>query len=103
VRLIQTDELTPTGLKSQTERDIVYNAMDVLVTLEVLEALLPQLDDVTAGSYQRSLDLQGPVLQMNMRGTRIDIEARSTARRSSNCAITFTPSRWSITFYPFGI
>jgi DNA polymerase-1 len=76
VRLIQTDELTPTGLKSQTERDIVYNAMDVLVTLEVLEALLPQLDDVTAGSYQRSLDLQGPVLQMNMRGTRIDIEAR---------------------------
>jgi DNA polymerase I-like protein with 3'-5' exonuclease and polymerase domains len=79
MRLIQTADLTPYSIKSQTERDIVYNAMDVFVTLEVLEALLPQLDDVTRASYERSLALQGPILEMNMRGTRIDLTARDEA------------------------
>jgi DNA polymerase-1 len=79
MRQIETADLTPSSLRSQTERDIAYNGLDVCVTLEVLEALLPQLDGVTAASYQTSLDLQGPILEMNMRGTRIDIEARDQA------------------------
>jgi hypothetical protein len=55
MRLIQTADLTPNTLKSQTERDMVYNGLDCCVTLEVLEALLPQLDETTEGSYKRSL------------------------------------------------
>jgi DNA polymerase-1 len=76
MRLIQTADLTPTTLKSQTERDMVYNGLDCCVTLEVLEALLPQLDLVTEGSYRRSLALQAPILEMNMRGVLIDPEER---------------------------
>jgi DNA polymerase I-like protein with 3'-5' exonuclease and polymerase domains len=79
MRLIQTADLTPTTLKSQTERDMVYNGLDCCVTLEVLEALLPQLDETTEGSYRRSLALQAPILEMNMRGTLIDQEAREQA------------------------
>jgi DNA polymerase-1 len=79
MRIIQTTDLAPDTLRSQTERDIVYNGLDCCVTLEVLEALLPQLDDTTQASYQRSLALQAPILEMNMHGTLVDLEARDEA------------------------
>lgn len=79
MKLIETGDLTPNSLKSQTERDIVYNGLDCCVTLEVLEALLPQLDEVTEASYRRSLALQGPILEMNLRGTLVDQEERDRA------------------------
>lgn len=47
-----------------------------MVTYEVLEALLPQLTNTTAITYQFSRDLQGPIFEMNMRGLRVDYERR---------------------------
>jgi DNA polymerase-1 len=44
--------------------------------LEVLEHLLPQLTPVTAATYQFSRDLQGPILEMNLRGLLVDDERR---------------------------
>ena len=53
-----------------------YNGLDVCVTYEVLEAILPELDETTAATYALSRDLQGPVLEMNMRGLLVDFAER---------------------------
>jgi DNA polymerase I-like protein with 3'-5' exonuclease and polymerase domains len=47
-----------------------------LYHLEVLDALLPQLDNLTAATYEFSRALQAPVLEMNTRGVLVDEEER---------------------------
>ena len=54
------------------EREWAYNGLDTLVTLDVLEALLPQLDNHTAATYNFARALQGPVLEMGFRGVLTD-------------------------------
>lgn len=53
-----------------------YNGLDVCVTYEVLETILPELDETTSATYTHSRDLQGPILEMNMRGLLVNMEAR---------------------------
>lgn len=72
MRIIRTHESTPDDLKSQSERDWVYNGLDCCITMEVLDALLPQLDNVTSNTYTFSRSLQGPVLEMGLRGLLVD-------------------------------
>lgn len=72
MRIIQTADLTPTSLKTETEKLHVYNGLDCCVTMEVLEALLPQLDNQTLATYTFSRELQAPVLDMNWRGMLVD-------------------------------
>ena len=79
VKATRTDLLRPDTLKSETEKLWIYNGLDCCVTLEVLEALLPQTDNLTGGTYALSRALQGPVLYMNMRGVRIDELERQRA------------------------
>lgn len=57
---------------STTEGLWFYNGLDGCVTLEVLEVLLPQLDEITGATYERSLELQGPILEIDCRGILID-------------------------------
>ena len=79
MKITRTDLLGPTTLKSETEKLWIYNGLDCCVTLEVLEATLPQLDNLTGGTYNLSRALQAPVLEMNMRGVRIDEQERQQA------------------------
>ena len=79
MKATRTDLLRPDTLKSETEKLWIYNGLDCCVTLEVLLATLPQLDNLTGGTYALSRALQGPVLEMNMRGVRIDEHARQRA------------------------
>jgi DNA polymerase I-like protein with 3'-5' exonuclease and polymerase domains len=44
--------------------------------MEVLEAMLPQLNNQTRSTYEFEKSLLGPVLEINMRGILIDIEER---------------------------
>lgn len=53
-------------------QDQVYNGLDVCITADVLESLLPQLDPTTERVYEFSRALQGPVLEMRIRGCLID-------------------------------
>lgn len=76
MKIIYTDEVTPDVLRHQ-EREWVYNGLDCCVTAEVLGVLLPQLDSHTAAVYSFSRDLQGPVLEMRMRGVRVDQPRRA--------------------------
>src|SRR5262245_56528415 len=82
MKIFQTDLLERDSIKSETEKLWVYNALDTCVTLEVLEAILPQLDNMTSATYALSRALQAPVLEMNMRGVLIDEHERQKAIKS---------------------
>lgn len=71
MKIIRTATSTPDDLDAM-EREWVYNGLDCIVTSEVLDALLPQLDNHTAATYSFSRDLQGPVLEMRLRGVLVD-------------------------------
>lgn len=71
MKIIQTATVTPDDLDAQ-EKDWVYNGLDACVTAEVLDVLLPQLDNTTGATYAFSRSLQAPVLEMRLRGIRID-------------------------------
>jgi DNA polymerase-1 len=62
---------------STFERSQVYNGLDCTVTAEILDELLPQLDNHTAATYNFSRTLQGPVLEMRLRGVRVDAERKA--------------------------
>lgn len=71
MKIIRTDQVDPDSL-TQFERDQVYNGLDCCVTAEVLDMLLPQLDNHTTATYSFSRALQGPTLEMRLRGILID-------------------------------
>lgn len=71
MRIINTSIHTPDSL-SAMEREWVYNGLDCCVTAEVLDELLPQLDEQTSATYDFSRALQGPALEMRLRGVLID-------------------------------
>lgn len=72
MRIIDTSTSKPEDFKNQWERDQVYNGLDCCITSEVLDVLLPQLDNHTAVTYNFSKSLQGPVLEMRLRGVKVD-------------------------------
>lgn len=74
MKAIQTDLLTPVSLAlmGETEKYWIYNGLDCCVTDEVLRVLEPQLDNQTRSTYEFSLSLQAPVLEMKLRGILVD-------------------------------
>src|SRR5882762_3898386 len=75
MKIIDTSEVKPDDLTAW-EKDQVYNGMDCCVTAEVLEMLQPELDNQTSATYEFSKALQGPTLEMKLRGVRIDLDRR---------------------------
>lgn len=73
MRTLLTESFEP---RTPNEREWLYNGLDCCVTLEVLQAMQP-VDNVTANTYQFSRDLQGPILEMTMRGLRVDERRRA--------------------------
>lgn len=72
MKLHKTTDPNP---NSETELLHIYNGLDCCITLEVLQALIPQLDKVTSKTYDFSLAFQAPVLEMECRGVLVDREA----------------------------
>jgi DNA polymerase-1 len=54
----------------------IYNALDCCVTMEVFEAIEPQLNEITSATYEFELALQAPILEMELRGVKIDLKAK---------------------------
>lgn len=69
MKILHSDEPPPTD---SNELLWAYNGLDCMLTAEILDALLPQLDEHTQGTYDFSRALQGPALEMRLRGVRID-------------------------------
>lgn len=76
-RIIHTDKIQPEEVVNQWERDQIYNGLDVCVTKEVWDTIHPQLDVVTQATYDFSRALQGPVLEMNLRGVLVDQQRKN--------------------------
>jgi DNA polymerase I-like protein with 3'-5' exonuclease and polymerase domains len=80
MKIIHTESMSPTNL-SAFENDMVYNGLDCCITREVWDAMSPELGSNKhpefRATYEFSKALQGPVLEMNARGVRIDA-ARKT-------------------------
>lgn len=74
MKILHTDNPPPTD---PNELLWAYNGLDCLLTAEILDALLPQLDAHTSGTYDFSRALQGPALEMRLRGVRIDAARKS--------------------------
>jgi len=87
VRIINTSDLTPDRALSQNERDWVYNGLDCCVTLEIRDVLRWQLDNVSSNTYQFSLALQAPILEMSTRGIRINLRRRAEVLSSMQVKI----------------
>lgn len=77
-RIIDTSRLTPESIErmDQNVSEWVYNGLDCAVTHEIIDALLPQLNNTTAGTYAFSRALQAPILEMSLRGVRVDLIQR---------------------------
>ena len=76
MKVISTSHVGPDDI-SPSEREWVYNGLDCVITREVLDVLLPQLDNQTSGTYSFSRDLQAPILEMRCRGVLIDQARRA--------------------------
>lgn len=94
--VIETAGITPQSMLklSAEETDWVYNALDTMVTLECLHAMRPDLDNVSGATYSFSLDLQSPILLMNMRGLRVDQDERRAVTREFKALLTRLESQF---------
>lgn len=71
MRIIMTDEVDPFSL-NRHERDWAYNGTDCAVTAEVYNVLHPELDNISGATYAFSKALQGPCMEMGLRGVKVD-------------------------------
>jgi DNA polymerase-1 len=78
MKVIKLHETNPEDL-APFEKEQCYNALDTMVTHDVYGALAPQLDATTAATYEFSKALQGPVLEMRLRGVLVDQGAQAAA------------------------
>lgn len=78
MKVIATHDLTQDDMNKMGQSELlwVYNGLDCCVTAEVLNVIKPQLDNVTSSTYEFSKSLQAPVLEMRLRGVRVDQEWR---------------------------
>lgn len=75
MKIIDTSVTMPHQL-TPWERSQVYNGLDCCITHEVFQVIEQQLDPITSATYDFSRELQGPVLEMRLRGVAIDFERR---------------------------
>ena len=71
MKIIRTHEMNPETL-SEFEKEMCYNGLDCCVTLDVYDGLRPQLDNITASTYNFSKALQAPTLEVKARGVLVD-------------------------------
>lgn len=64
-----TSEQLPRG---DTESLWIYNGLDCCLTFEVFEEIEPQLNEITRPIYEEALAMQAPLLEMMLRGVKID-------------------------------
>lgn len=78
MRIVDTGILTPELMHrlGETEKLWIYNGLDCCLTHEIDREILSVADPITLAVYNRSLAMQAPILEMNMRGILIDLEER---------------------------
>lgn len=77
-KLLRTDDLEANLKLGHQLSEWRYNGLDSCITLEVFDAIRPQLDEVTRPIYAKAIALQAPVLEMEVRGIRVDNDHRKS-------------------------
>jgi DNA polymerase-1 len=62
----------------------LYNGLDCVITDEVFNTLYPMMDETTLRTYEFSKALQGPILEMNMRGLLVNKRRKAKVVREMN-------------------
>jgi len=83
MQIINTNSLTEQSIKrlDSDEASFIYNGLDVCVTAEIYNVLIAQLESdlpEVQQTYHNALAKMAPILEMSMRGTHIDEEARQS-------------------------
>lgn len=76
MRIIETESLQFTNGLTENEREWIYNGFDACVTHEVRDKLITYLDPVSRATYDFSLSLQAPIMEMSLRGILVDQNQR---------------------------
>lgn len=75
MKIIETSSLD-FDLLSSNEREWVYNGFDAAVTYEIRDVLLGHMDETARRTYDFSRALQAPILEMTLRGLKVDQSRR---------------------------
>jgi len=75
VRIVKSSEID--YLPGEMDKLWLYNGLDCCITHEVFQKLEPDLDEQTRKIYELEKALQGPVMEMKLRGVRIDANKRA--------------------------
>ena len=51
----------------------IYNGLDTMLTSELTEKLTEELNPTTERTYKFSLALQAPIMEMTVRGIKVDL------------------------------
>lgn len=99
MRLFNTAGLDEAMMRSLTpdEAAHIYNGLDCCVTFEVYESLMRELSEAPDNvryTYEMALAKQAPMLEMSMRGIRVDLAARDRARAELKTKIEELDSRF---------
>ena len=76
MRILKSHEVDEKTL-TQWEKDNLYNGLDCAVTIETFDEISTHLDNHTAATYNFSLALQAPVIEMQMRGVLVDQQRKA--------------------------
>lgn len=94
MKIIQTASLHPSSLQSESHKLWVYNGLDCCLTHEIDTELDEVLSPQAFATYQLSLALQAPILEMNMRGVLVDLVERDRAIKSLTEDMEFIDERF---------
>lgn len=104
VRIIDTSTIVDPEFLSRDDRAWIYNGLDTCVTLEVLHKIERYLDPVTRATYEFSKSLQAPILDMTMRGIKVDLAQRDEVLHSFKQQIILISNQLDrITFKGLGL
>jgi DNA polymerase I len=78
VRIIKSSEID--YLHGEMDKLWLYNGLDCCITHEIFGKISADLDDQSRKIYEFEKALQGPVIEMKLRGVRIDTRKRDSIR-----------------------
>ena len=100
MRLFNTAGLDEAMMRtlSEDEASWIYNGLDCCVTFEVFEAMSEELrsspQNVNA-TYQLAIEKQAPIMEMSMRGLRVDQAALDKSLAELGARLTFLEKRFA--------
>lgn len=97
MRIIDTAALTEKVALNPDDASWIYNGLDCAVTYEIRDVLLKQLADSPPNvieTYRNTLNKQAPVMEMSMRGIRMDEPKRLQSIRSFELDLRTLQESW---------